>query len=170
MRSSRFEPQPVRELRILVGGCLEECIGEIIAKVVEHRLGFSRVTVRTIEALPAFLETAAQSPPDLFMVYLYFGAPSDEAVTDPATCRAEISRRIADATADQPCWISQCGLRLVTHLHAEFGIPVVVLTGCDNQPGRATRVEQAGGSALLFLPFNVADCAAAIGTCMEIYP
>ena len=60
-----------------------------------------------------------------------------------------------------------CGLRLVTHLRAEFGKPVIVLTGCDNQPGRATRVEQAAGSALLLLPFTAADCAAAIESCVE---
>ena len=43
--------QPDGELRILVGGFLEECIGQIIAKVVEQSLGYARVNVRIIEAL-----------------------------------------------------------------------------------------------------------------------
>ena len=160
-------PQPARELRILVGGCLEECIGEIIAKVIEYSLGYARVNMQIVEALPAFLESAAQSPPDLFLLYLIFGEPADEVVTDPATSRAEIRARLQNDAVGQPAYVSQCGLRLVTHLRAEFGKPAIVLTGCDDQPGRATRVEQAGGSGLLLLPFTVADCTAAIGSCVE---
>jgi DNA-binding NarL/FixJ family response regulator len=163
-------PQPDGELCILVGGFLEECIGEIIAKVVEHSLGYARVNVRIVEALPALLQAAAHSPPDLFLLYLYFGAPADEAVTDPATSGTEIHDFMAQSTADQPCYVTSCGLRLVTHLRAEFGKPVIVLTGCGNQSGRATRVEQAGGSALLLLPFTVAECAAAVGSCVERQP
>ncbi len=142
------DPPPARELRILVGGFLEECIGEIIAKVVEHSLGYARVNARIIEALPAFLQAAAHSPPDLFLLYLYFGAPEDEAVIDSATSRAAISARLSSNSPEEPGWVTQCGLPLVTHLRAEFGKPVIVLTGCGHEPGRATRVEQAGGSAL----------------------
>ena len=160
-------PQPPGELRILVGGCLEECIGQIIAKVIEQHLGYARVSVRIIQALPAFLQAAAHSPPDLFLLYLYFGVPADEAVTDPATSRAEVHDFMLQATAEQPCYVTRCGLRLVTYLRAEFGKPVIVLTGCGNQPGRASRVEQAGGSGPLLLPFTVADCVAAIGSCVE---
>lgn len=154
------------ELRILIGGSLEECIGEIIATVVEKNFGYARVKVRIIEALPTFLETATQYPPDLFLVYLDFGDPADDAVTDPATSRSEITARLSP-TSDHPVWVTSCGLRLVTFLHAEFGKPVIVLTGCGHQPGRASRVEQAGGSAFLILPFAIPDCVAAIGGCLE---
>lgn len=164
------QPEPAHhhagELHILVGGFLEECIGEVIAKMIEKHLGYSRVNVRIIEALPAFLETAAQTPPDLFLLYLYFGTPADDAVTDLAVCQEEIQALLADA-AHQPCYVTSCGLRLVTHMHAEFSKPVIVLTGCADAPGRATRVEQAGGSALLLLPFTAAECVAAIGSCVE---
>lgn len=160
-------PQPDGELRILIGGSLVEVAGEAIAKVVEHSFGYARVNVRTIEALPAFLHAAARSPPDLFLLYLYFGAPADEAVTDPATSRTEIRDLMADATDDHACFVTTCGLRIVTYLRAEFGKPVIVLTGCGNAPGRATAVEQAGGSALLLLPCNTAECAAAIAICVE---
>jgi len=170
MNSDELERALTGELRILVGGSLEECIGMVIAKVVEKHLGYSKVSVQTIEALPTFLDAAARSPPDLFMLYLYFGDPADEAVTDPATSRAEISGLIADTTGDQPARVTPCGLRLVTHLRAEFDKPVIVLTGCGHEPGRATAVEQAGGSALLLLPFSGAECAAAIGSCVEGYP
>ena len=163
-------PQPARELRILVGGCLEECIGEIIAKVIEQNLGYARVSVRIIQTLPAFLTTAAATPPDLFLLYLYFGAPADEAVTDPATARATIAAQLAQAAADHPVWVTGCGLEIVTYLRAEFGKPVIVLTGCGNAAGRATRVEQAGGSALLLLPFTVAECVSAIASCAERQP
>ena len=167
MNSAEIERAPAGELRILVGGFLEECIGQVIAKVVEKHLGYSSVTVRTIESLPAFLENAAQSPPDLFLLYLFFGDPADEAVTDPATSRAEISARLSSNSLEEPAWVTQCGLPLVTYLRTEFGKPVIVLTGCGHEPGRATRVEQAGGSALLLLPFSAAECAAAIGSCLE---
>ena len=170
MNPAELERAPAGELRILVGGSLEECIGLVIAKVVEKHLGYSKVSVQTIGALPAFLDAAARSPPDLFLLYLYFGDPADEAVTDPATSRAEISGLLADTTGDQPAWVTPCGLRLVTHLRAEFGKPVIVLTGCGHEPGRATAVEQAGGSALLLLPFSGAECAAAIRSCVERQP
>jgi len=55
---------PSSELRILIGGSIDECIGEIIAKVVENHLGYLRVTARTIEALLTFLEAATEFPSD----------------------------------------------------------------------------------------------------------
>ena len=122
---------------------------------------------RVIQNLREFLEAAAQSPPDLFLVYLYFGDPADDAVANPATSRTEIRQIISDATDDQACFVTTCGLRIVTCLRAEFGKPVIVLTGCGNAPGRATAVEQAGGSALLLLPCDTAECAAAIGICIQ---
>ena len=159
-------PPPAGELRILIGGSIDEVIGELITKVVEKYLGYARVSVRTIEPLRLFLETAARSPPDLFLLYLYFVTPADEVVADPATCRGEIHDRLAEA-ADQPCCVTSCDLRLVTYLRAEFNKPVIVLTGCGDAPGRATTVEQAGGSAFLTLPFAIPDCVAAIGSCVE---
>ena len=51
-------------------------------------------------------------------------------------------------------------------LPAVSGKPVIVLTGCGHEPGRATRVEQAGGSALLLFLFTAAECAAVIGSCV----
>jgi hypothetical protein len=89
-------PRPAGELRILVGGFLEEVIGELLAKMIEKQLGYSKVSMQIIEDLPAFLETAAQSPL-LFMVYLIYGDPAVEAVTDPATCRAESGFLISPA-------------------------------------------------------------------------
>lgn len=86
-------------------------------------------------------------------------------MTDAAASRAEITARLSP-TSDHPVWVTNCGLRLVTYLYAEFGKPVIVLTGYGNQPGRATQVEQADGSARLLLPFTVADCAAAVGRCV----
>ena len=160
-------PQPDGELRILIGGSIEECIGEVFAKMIEKSFGYLHVHVRIFEDLREFLEAAAQSPPDLFLVYLYFGDPADEAITDPATSRTEIYEIISDATDDQACFVTTCGLRIVTCLRAEFGKPVIVLTGCGNAPGRATAVEQAGGSALLLLPCDTAECAAAIGICIQ---
>ena len=65
-------PELAGEFHILIGGSLVEAVGEVVAMVAERYLGYSRVNVQTIEALPAFLKAAAQSPPDLFLLHLFF--------------------------------------------------------------------------------------------------
>lgn len=162
-------PQPAGELRIFIGGSAEDFYVTIVTHAVEKHLGDLRVSVQIIDELRSLLDTAAQSPPDLFMLYLYFGDPADGTVADLATCRAEIRARLADA-ADQPCWVTSCGLGLVTYLRAEFNQPVIVLTGSPESPGRATRVGQSGGTVLLPVPFSSAECAAAISTCLKPRP
>ena len=159
--------RPADELRILIGGCLDQIFSQLMAEVVKKELGYARVRVEIIETVAEFFETASQSRPDLFMVHLYFGNPAWETIADPITSRAEITARIADATASNPVLMSVFGLEIVTYLRAEFGKPVIVLTGCGDAPGRATRVEQAGASAFLILPFTVEDFVAAVGTCMQ---
>jgi hypothetical protein len=41
----------------------------VFAKMTEKNIAYPRVNLQAIESLPPFLETAAQSSPDLFLVY-----------------------------------------------------------------------------------------------------
>lgn len=142
---------PTLEFRLLIGGSLEESIGEFFGKTIEQHLGKPRVSVRTVEHLHTLLEEAAQSPPDLIILYLHFFTPADEAVADSPTCRAELFARLTESCGE-PCYVSNCGLRLVTHLKSICPSPLFVLTGCGDARGRARRIEQAGANAFLPLP------------------
>lgn len=166
MSSIWFTPPSTGELRILVGGFFDEIVAAHVGTVVRRHLGYADVRVRLFQDPGPLLEAAAQAPPDLFLLYLDFGSPADLALADAATCRAEIHARLAQP-AGQAHWVTECGLRLVTHLQAEFGRPVLVFVGGPHPRGLATRVEQAGAAALLPVPFEFDDCAATIGTCVE---
>lgn len=168
-RGQSPNPMRTRHLKVLIGGSLEDFVGDIIVEAARQRLGYDHVTVRTIQDLRPFLKAAEQTAPDVLLVYLYFGQMADETAPDHAACRAAIEGRLEEG-GESFCSITACGLRLLPFLRVRLRQPIIVLTGSEPRPGRATRLEHAGAAAFLPVPFTQAECAAALGSCLERNP